>query len=83
MNGSKFGCPKALHSRRERTVREARVLSVAFHWKRMLVYSDFGTIAELVDRKEFAPSYTARVLRPTLLALVTIEAILDGSSGET
>lgn len=58
-----------------------KALARAFRWKRMLESGEFATIAELAEREGIAPSYMTRVLRLTLLAPDTVEAILDGKRG--
>ena len=58
-----------------------KALARAFRWKRMLESGEFVTIAELAEREGIAPSYMTRVLRLTLLAPGTVEAILDGKQG--
>ena len=55
-----------------------KALARAFRWKRMLEAGDFATIAELAEHEGIAPSYMTRVVRLTLLAPDTVEAILDG-----
>lgn len=55
-----------------------KALARAFWWKRMLESGDFTTIGELAEREGIAPSYMTRVLRLTLLAPDTVEAIIDG-----
>ncbi|RUT32423.1 hypothetical protein EMQ25_04485 [Arsenicitalea aurantiaca] len=55
-----------------------KALARAFRWKRMLETGEFATIAELAEREGIASSYMTRVLRLTLLAPATIEAVLDG-----
>jgi len=55
-----------------------KALARAFRWSRMLGSGEFATIAELAEREGIAPSYMTRVLRLTLLAPDTVEAILDG-----
>ena len=47
----------------------------------MLESGEFTTIAELAEREGIAPSYMNRILRLTLLAPETVEAILDGRPG--
>ena len=42
---------------------------------------EFATITELAEREGIAPSYITRVLRLTLLAPDTVEAILEGTHG--
>ncbi len=58
-----------------------KALGRAFRWKRMLESGEYATIAELAEREGIAPSYMTRVLRLTLLAPDTVEAILDGKQG--
>ncbi|GGE24572.1 hypothetical protein SAMN05421774_10834 [Gemmobacter megaterium] len=58
-----------------------KALARAFRWKRMLESGEFATISELAEREGIAPSYITRVLRLTLLAPDTVEAILDGTQG--
>ena len=58
-----------------------KALARAFRWKRMLESGEFTTIAELAEREGIAPSYMNRILRLTLLAPETVEAILDGRPG--
>ena len=58
-----------------------KALARAFRWKRMLESGEFATIAELAEREGIAPSYMTRVLRLTLLAPVSVEAVLDGKQG--
>ena len=58
-----------------------KALARASRWKRLLETGEFATIAELAAREGIAPSYMTRVLRLTLLAPDTVEAILDGKQG--
>jgi hypothetical protein len=58
-----------------------KALARAFRWKRMLESGEFTTIAELAGREGIAPSYMIRVLRLTLIAPDTVEAILHGRQG--
>jgi hypothetical protein len=58
-----------------------KALARAFRWKRMLESGEFATITELAEREGIAYTYMARVLRLTLLAPDSIEAILDGRQG--
>jgi hypothetical protein len=44
----------------------------------MLEAGRFATIKEIAKAEKINPSYVSRVLRLTLLAPVTVEAILDG-----
>lgn len=58
-----------------------KALARAFRWKRMLENGDFGTTGDLAAHEGIAPSYMTRVMRLTLLAPVTVEAILQGRQG--
>jgi len=58
-----------------------KALARAFRWKRMLESGEFATIAELAEREGIAASYMTRVLRLTLLAPKTVDAILNGKQG--
>ncbi len=58
-----------------------KALARAFRWRRKLESGEFDTIAELAEREGIASSYMTRVLRLTLLAPETVEAILDGRQG--
>lgn len=58
-----------------------KALARAFRWKRKLESGEFDTIAELAEREGIASSYMTRVLRLTLLAPETVEAILDDRQG--
>ena len=55
-----------------------KALARAFRWRKMLDEGVYGTIEDLAKAKVVAPSYVSRVLRPTLLAPIIVEAILDG-----
>lgn len=44
----------------------------------MLETGQFGTIREIAKAAKINPSYVSRVLRLTLLAPATVEAILEG-----
>ena len=59
-----------------------KALRRVFRWKRMLASGEFATTAELAERQRIAPSYMTRVLRLTLLATVTIEAVFEGKNGQ-
>ena len=57
----------------------------AFRWQKMLEIGRYATIREIAKAERINPSYVSRVLRLTLLAPATVEAILDGwaSAGPT
>ncbi|EAQ26829.1 hypothetical protein [Roseovarius sp. 217] len=64
------------HSKMDNTLIKA--LARAFRWKCMLESGEFTTIAELAEREGIAPSYMTRVMRLTLLAPETVEAMVEG-----
>jgi hypothetical protein len=55
-----------------------KALARAFRWKRMLENGEFTTIGDLAAHEGIAPSYMTRIMRLTLLAPVTVEAIVEG-----
>lgn len=57
----------------------------AFRWQKMLESGHYATIKEIARAEKINPSYVSRVLRLTLLAPATVEAILNGrvSAGPT
>lgn len=59
-----------------------RALARAFRWQRLLDEGVYGTFDELAKAERVTQSYVSRVLRLTLLAPDTIEAILDGRQPE-
>jgi hypothetical protein len=58
-----------------------KALARAFRWKRMLESGAFATIGDLATHEGIAPSYITRIMRLTLLAPVTVEAIVEGRQG--
>jgi len=62
-----------------------KAIARAFRWQRMLETGKYATIKEIARAERINPSYVSRVLRLTLLAPATVEAILDGraSAGPT
>ena len=62
-----------------------KAIARAFRWQRMLETGKYATIREIAESERINPSYVSRVLRLTLLAPTTVEAILDGraSAGPT
>lgn len=62
-----------------------KAIARAFRWQRMLETGRYATIREIARAERINPSYVSRVLRLTLLAPATVEAILDGraSAGPT
>jgi len=55
-----------------------KAIARAFRWQRMLEAGRYATIREIARAERINPSYVSRVLRLTLLAPATVEAILDG-----
>jgi len=57
----------------------------AFRWQKMLEIGKYATIREIAKAERINPSYGSHVLRLTLLAPATVEAILNGraSAGPT
>jgi hypothetical protein len=62
-----------------------KAIARAFRWQKMLETGKYATIREIARAERINPSYVSRVLRLTLLAPATVEAILDGraSAGPT
>ena len=52
----------------------------AFRWQKMLETRRYATIKEIAKAERINPSYVSCLLRLTLLAPSTVEAILDGRS---
>ena len=55
-----------------------KAVARAFRWQRMLETGRYSTIREIAKAEKINPSYVSRVLRLTLLAPTTVEAILHG-----
>ena len=55
-----------------------RALARAFRWQRLLDDGVYGTLHDLASAERVSQSYVSRILRLTLLAPSTVEAILDG-----
>ena len=55
-----------------------KAIARAFRWQKMLETGRYATITEIAKAEKINPSYVSRVLRLTLLAPGTVEAILDG-----
>ncbi|MFO1158474.1 MAG: hypothetical protein U1E60_06520 [Reyranellaceae bacterium] len=55
-----------------------KAIARAFRWQKMLETGRYATIREIAKAEKINPSYVSRVLRLTLLAPATVEAILDG-----
>ena len=59
-----------------------KALARAFRWRRMLESGDYGSIADLARAEKIGRAYVSTMLRLTLLAPDTVEAILEGRQGE-
>lgn len=55
-----------------------RALARAFRWQRLLDEGVYGTFDDLARAERVSQSYVSRILRLTLVAPSTVEAILDG-----
>ena len=55
-----------------------KFISQACRWRKMPENGRYATIREIAKAEKINPSYVPRVLRLTLLAPATVEAILDG-----
>ena len=55
-----------------------KAIARAFRWQKMLETGQYATIKEIARAERINSSYVSRVLRLTLLAPATVEAILDG-----
>jgi len=62
-----------------------KAIARAFRWQKLLETGRYATIKEIARAEKINPSYVSRVLRLTLLAPATVEAILEGraSAGPT
>src|SRR5215471_10600502 len=60
-----------------------KAIARAFRWQKMLGTGRYATIKEIAKAERINPSYVSRVLRLTLLAPATVEAILDGRASAT
>ena len=56
-----------------------KALARGFRWRKLLETGHFATIQEIAEAENINPSYVSRVLRVTLLAPETVEAILAGT----
>lgn len=55
-----------------------KALARAFRWQELLENGTYATIAEIAEAEKINETYVGRVLRLTLLAPLTIEAIVSG-----
>ena len=59
-----------------------KAIARAFRWREMLESCDYSTIREIAEAEKINETYVGRVLRLTLLAPDTVEAILGGRQTE-
>jgi hypothetical protein len=59
-----------------------KAIARAFRWQKMLETGKYATIREIARAERINPSYVSRVLRLTLLAPATVEAILEGRADQ-
>jgi hypothetical protein len=55
-----------------------KAIARAFRWRKLLETGVYATIDELAAAEAINPSYISRILRLTLLAPNTVDAVLDG-----
>jgi hypothetical protein len=55
-----------------------KAVARAFRWQKMLEMGRYATVTEIAKAEKINPSYVSRVLRLTLLAPATVEAIVHG-----
>lgn len=75
------GAPAWLPARARIDSAMVKAVVRAFRWRDMLESGAYATIREIAAAEKITESYISRVLRLTLLAPATIEAILDGRQG--
>ena len=56
-----------------------KALARGFRWQKVLREGDYQTLEETADAENINPSYVSRLLRMTLLAPESVEAILAGT----
>jgi hypothetical protein len=59
-----------------------KAIARAFRWQKMLETGRYATIREIARAERINSSYVSRVLRLTLLAPATVEAILEGRADQ-
>ena len=59
-----------------------KAVARAFRWRKLIETGVYATIEEIAEAEKINPSYVSRVLRLTLLAPETVEAILEGRQPE-
>jgi hypothetical protein len=60
------------------TARPPKAIARAHRWKRLLESGQYAAVADLAAAEKINQSYVCRVLRLTLLAPDSVEAVLDG-----
>ena len=73
------GTPASLPTRTRPDGALMKALARAFRWQKMLRDGDYQTLEDIADAENINPSYVSRLLRMTLLAPETVEAILAGT----
>lgn len=58
-----------------------KAIARAFRWRKLLEEGVHATVEDIAAAEKINTSYVSRILRLTLLAPATIEAILDGRQG--
>lgn len=58
-----------------------KALARGFRWRKLLEEGVHATVEDIAAAEKINTSYVSRILRLTLLAPATIEAILDGRQG--
>lgn len=58
-----------------------KALARGFRWRKLLEEGVHATVEDVAAAEKINTSYVSRILRLTLLAPATIEAILDGRQG--
>ena len=56
-----------------------KAVAQAFRWREMLESGKYATIREIANAEKINETYVGRLMRLTLLAPVTVEAILNGN----
>src|SRR4051794_6872210 len=60
-----------------------KALARAFRWQQLLETGTYATIVEIAEAEKINEAYVGRVLRLTLLAPETIEAIVSGRNPQS
>ena len=72
------GAPSWAPPRRRVDNAMIKALARAFRWRKLMEAGAYGTVEEIAAAEKINASYVSRVLRLTLLAPDSVEAILDG-----